>query len=43
MVNPMVEKPPSDASVFTRERKSSISGTEKAAFSAPIPRALCRM
>jgi hypothetical protein len=43
MVNPMVEKPPIAVSVFTRARRSSISGTEKAAFSAPIPRALWRM
>jgi hypothetical protein len=39
----MTEKSPNAVNVLTRERRSRISGTEKFAFSAPIPRALCRM
>src|ERR1700733_11431815 len=43
MVNPTVENSPNEDSVFTRERKSWISGTENAELSSPTPGALCRM
>jgi len=40
MVNPMVEKSPNELIDLTRARRSWISGTEKLALSAPMPRAL---
>jgi len=43
IVKPIVEKSPNALSVFTRDRKSSISGTENVVLSVPMPRALCRM
>jgi len=43
IVKPMVEKSPIAVSDFTRDLRSMISGTENAAFSAPMPGALCRM
>ncbi|HEY1218034.1 MAG TPA: hypothetical protein VGF03_03790 [Bryobacteraceae bacterium] len=42
-MKPIVEKSPNALSVFTRDRKSSISGTENVVLSVPMPRALCRM
>ena len=43
MVKSMVEKSPNALRVFTLARKSWISGTENAAFSSPMPGALCRI
>ena len=43
MVNSIVEKSPNAFSVLTRARRSWISGTEKTAFSTPMPGALWRM
>ncbi len=43
IVKSMVEKSPKAASVRARERRSLSSGTENAALSAPMPRALWRM
>src|ERR1700677_4690092 len=39
----MAEKSLNALSVFTLARKSCISGTENAAFSSPMPGALCRI
>ena len=43
IVKSSVEKSPKVVSVLTRARRSLISGTEKAALSAPMPLAVCRM
>ncbi len=43
IVNSTVEKSPSAPRVRTRDCRSRISGTEKFAFSEPMPRALWRM
>ena len=43
MVNSIVEKSPNAFSVLIRARRSWISGTEKTAFSTPMPGALWRM
>ena len=43
IVNSTVEKSPKAFRVVMRDCRSRISGTEKLAFSAPMPRALCRM
>jgi hypothetical protein len=43
IVNSRVEKSPKAPSVRMRDWRSRISGTEKAAFSVPMPRALWRM
>jgi len=42
-VNPITENSPSDVMVRARPRTSAISGTENAAFSTPLPGALCWM
>ncbi len=43
IVKPMVEKSPNALIVFTRDRRSWISGTENVVFSMPMPGALWRI